>query len=548
MNEKSNNNNIMRNVVVCLLMVIAIIPLSAISTYYDNPLNNGDKVTKGGNNHNDRISASSNDAESGEIKDYTEIWINNKLYRLYDTDSTYCELVAIAPEETYLIINDPLRYEGKSYPVISLGDNLLKNLKSINALTIPSSVKEIGANAFSDLTLDMALEFDFNPSPVTVGRNAFANVKTENCVVESNLEFELDDNSKISVLSSLTIGGLVNKFDFGKFDLSEATDITVENFNPPTFDLSTLDSGIFSKVTLHVPYGREYFYSHRPPWSQFTNIVGDAEVSEEYQGYYLRSNNGIKEWTIMSFNNREETMRLPDYAPVDGKDLPVAFLRKIVNRNLRTIYVPATVEMIYTTPFIYCENLEEVILCDSPDSLLQREEAFYRGHIPINKIKRLYIGRNYYPEHFDLPYDHTSTDELYGFVSTLEEVVYGPEVTDVWRKTLALTSNCEKLKTVTSLNPEPPNADLFTFFLIKNKDCILHVPEGSVEKYKSAPGWMNFKTIVGDASGIDSVTSDDNSEITLPIYYNLNGVRIDNPKPGEIVMRIEGNKVYKQIF
>ena len=53
-----------------------------------------------------------------------------------------------------------------------------------------------------------------------------------------------------------------------------------------------------------------------------------------------------------------------------------------------------------------------------------------------------------------------------------------------------------------------------------------------------------YPTIVGrPGSGVTSIMHDE----TVPVYYDLNGVRISNPRPGTICIVRQGTKVYKHI-
>ena len=47
-------------------------------------------------------------------------------------------------------------------------------------------------------------------------------------------------------------------------------------------------------------------------------------------------------------------------------------------------------------------------------------------------------------------------------------------------------------------------------------------------------------------AGVDDVIIDNENDINaVPVYYNLQGIRIANPKAGEIYIMKKGNKVTK---
>ena len=55
--------------------------------------------------------------------------------------------------------------------------------------------------------------------------------------------------------------------------------------------------------------------------------------------------------------------------------------------------------------------------------------------------------------------------------------------------------NCRSLSYVYSQNPVPPAIDGSTFNGVEKNECALVVPEGSVDAYRNAPGWKEFKRI-----------------------------------------------------
>lgn len=60
---------------------------------------------------------------------------------------------------------------------------------------------------------------------------------------------------------------------------------------------------------------------------------------------------------------------------------------------------------------------------------------------------------------------------------------------------------------------------------VNKETCILYVPEGSVDKYKAAPVWKEFKNIlpIKTATGIQGVSQTDEGPFDV---YNLNGRKV----------------------
>ncbi len=93
-------------------------------------------------------------------------------------------------------------------------------------------------------------------------------------------------------------------------------------------------------------------------------------------------------------------------------------------------------------------------------------------------------------------------------------------------------------------------AEEFTF--MDNMDgCVLKVPAGSEELYRTHPVWGRFQTILGFENGdydlvsINSVKADENSE---PVYYNLQGIQVKEPVKGQLYIRKAGAETAKVIM
>ena len=76
-------------------------------------------------------------------------------------------------------------------------------------------------------------------------------------------------------------------------------------------------------------------------------------------------------------------------------------------------------------------------------------------------------------------------------------------------------------------------------------NAILYVPVGRTFAFEKTSPWENFYIQEKDYAGIEDIVADDNSDEQIE-YFNLNGVRVENPQNG-IFIRRQGNKVEKVI-
>ena len=140
------------------------------------------------------------------------------------------------------------------------------------------------------------------------------------------------------------------------------------------------------------------------------------------------------------------------------------------------------------------------------------------------------------------------------------------------RSIIAIDSYCfggnSKLQRIYSENPEPPVACSYWVNDIRTsevtvpenwqkpfegcpKDIPVYVPVGSADKYRATWGWDYFTNFIETTdfptSAIDEVSADSMSDAPAE-YYNLQGIRVNEPQPGNIYIRRQGNRVSKIRF
>ncbi|MDE7025811.1 MAG: leucine-rich repeat domain-containing protein, partial [Paramuribaculum sp.] len=153
----------------------------------------------------------------------------------------------------------------------------------------------------------------------------------------------------------------------------------------------------------------------------------------------------------------------------------------------------------------------------------------------------------------DVPYIRYAYNSTYAYISSMWGI-YGYFFMD-----------CPKLKEVVCLGAEPLEIndledfatrkvhrynDCQTFEFMDNIDqCVLKVPAGSEEKYRNHPIWGKFKTIYGfengDYTSISNEAKFDTGNNEPEEYFNLQGMKVSNPKQGNIYIHRQGAKVEK---
>ncbi|MBQ4434247.1 MAG: hypothetical protein II894_08845 [Bacteroidales bacterium] len=91
--------------------------------------------------------------------------------------------------------------------------------------------------------------------------------------------------------------------------------------------------------------------------------------------------------------------------------------------------------------------------------------------------------------------------------------------------------SCSGLTSVTNLALTPQSIDTSVFNSVSIPACKLYVWHEAIDKYKEAAVWKDFD--IQDLGGVEGVVADAEAK-TVEGYYNLQGVRIDNPERGQV--------------
>lgn len=87
-----------------------------------------------------------------------------------------------------------------------------------------------------------------------------------------------------------------------------------------------------------------------------------------------------------------------------------------------------------------------------------------------------------------------------------------------------------------------------SFLNVDKTKCVLHVPAGSIDLYRAAPGWSDFINILPLMDSSTTVESVKALETTsAPEYYTIDGMRHDHPASGINIVKT-GSKVSKKVY
>ena len=202
--------------------------------------------------------------------------------------------------------------------------------------------------------------------------------------------------------------------------------------------------------------------------------------------------------------------------------------RIVAGKALRNVYctrvvLPNSLEYICRGAFYKCSSLETINIPDNVemiDTVAFKECRFLNSKIKITKA-------------------HVMASAFYE-CENLTEVEFGEEV-----KFLGINAfyGCRQMKAIMCYAWNPPICGENTFGEINKETCKLYVPDGTLELYRNADVWKDFVNILEISSlGVEDLVEDD-----TPIeYYDLNGIKVNNPSNGVFIMK-QGTKANKVI-
>ncbi len=95
---------------------------------------------------------------------------------------------------------------------------------------------------------------------------------------------------------------------------------------------------------------------------------------------------------------------------------------------------------------------------------------------------------------------------------------------------------CSGMKSITSLNLEPPSCGSNVFYDVSSKNCVLYVPYGSIGAYATTSPWSSFYNIIEiEVDAIADITTNGNAKATG--YYTTDGKQVPTLQRGINIIR-----------
>lgn len=479
--------------------------------------------------------------------------------------SNCTKLKKIELPETLTEIGDFAFFGCTSLQEIILGENITKvgyyiisNCTALKTITFNAKNYDI-SGAFSDQIL---LNGCTSLEEIRIGNGVLSlpNFRFDESVEKLKLSFNSENNCSINfrnIITELEIGDNVTDVkDYMFIESGKLVKLTISN-NVKTLGKSSFyQCANLEQVILGDGLERidEYAFSG---CSKLKNIdfgknlisIGNNSFSECSSLVAVKWNNDLKSIGDYAFSNCSslENLEVIDCLEQIGQ---YSFNNC---KNLKTVQFGASLRKIEDYSFNYCSALANVVIPNSVDTIgISFPNCSNLDTLTIGEgVKEINAGAfsncslkaiSFNAIDAELLYKDSNRRKYYALAGTANtiEVNIGENVSVL--NDYAFYS-CNNLQIVKCYAMIPPMCVSTVFANVDKSTCKIYVPDGTLELYRNADVWKDFVNILEISSlGVEDLVEDD-----TPIeYYDLNGIKVNNPSNGVFIMK-QGTKANKVI-
>ncbi len=397
--------------------------------------------------------------------------------------------------------------------VLTIGEYAFSGCKAMYQINIPKNVIRIFKNAFNGCKKLKTINIEEPKSSDDLHRISFDDY-IFNQTESVSYEFDVNAGDILSFDYSYDIG-----YGYGDGGL-EATinDSTILNLDK---NVTSIYVHVFDKsqhVKFHISFSSIIPYNYRTENLNKGSIT-NIEISNDYSlilesGKYSLFYDCPLDSVYIGRSIKYLTSKESGYSPFYG------------NKYLRAVSMTNRVTKISENEFWGCTNLQNISFGEDITSIGDRAFSGCSGLIEFvcgSKVQT--IGQ-------------------YAFsgCSGLVKFVCGSKVQTIGQYAF---SACSSIKRFISRANTPPFCDLHALDDINKWDCTLSVPEGATTAYQQADQWKDFFFINNDLTSIRKITNDTKIK---NYYYDMNGRKLMEIKPGLNIIHMEGNGKTKKII
>lgn len=388
----------------------------------------------------------------------------------------------------------------------------LQSVKGRGGLNRNNNIKTIGISAFNGCT--SLSDMHFSSQLTSIGSYAFKDcTKLENIELPSSL---------------FTIG----EFAFANSGLKT---LTVNWTTPPSIQANVFDGINLGLCTLYVPKGTKKAYQNAEVWKKFGQILepgeepaepittGEKKIGNFYYDLhedltatilrhddYKNLSGAIVVPAMVNYGgytytvNKMENGLFYECSQLTEVTLPNT-ITEIASRafykcsSLTKVKLPSALTIIGQYTFAYCTALQTISL---PATVTEMGNCVFYGCSSLTSVSVPSGVKEILSSCFEncsnltsvtLPEGLTNiSNNVFAGCTALRTITLPASLTNVGQHLFKRSTNMES---ICSLNETPPSAQPTTFAEMPVSTCILYVPKGCKDAYKSATGWEKISNI-----------------------------------------------------
>lgn len=471
-----------------------------------------------------------------------------RLVSVYISDlQAWCNINFVNEYSTPLNKKGALFLNGEEIINLVIPDNIstiknytFRNCTGITSVSLHEGITSIGKSAFdgcSSLT-----HFDLSPNITSIGESSFANCSSLNTLIIPQNIISIGGKAfqKCSNLESVSFSNKLNAISIGPLAFSECKNLNSVSID----DLKNWCHSSFAEGQ-NVYNGSIYLdFSSNPISIAKHLLINGTEIEE------LVIPNGVSsigEGAFVGWDNLKSIIfsnnvtSIHQYAFYGCKSLP-------------SLSIPSSVTSIGENAFSGCDELTTIYISDLSswcnidfdgrvfyNPLKGEPHLFLNGQeitnlsIPndVKYIKKYAFFGNKSITSLTIPSSVlTIGDAAFANCNSLLTIIMGKGIVSIDTNAFFY---CQEIMDVYCYNENVPLAASNTFNGSEIQYATLHVPTTSIDAYRAASPWSNFKSIIAltdtdpKPTGIIEVEIKSNSKDEI---YNLNGRKVMQPSTG----------------
>ena len=381
-------------------------------------------------------------------------------------------------------------YGGTTYAVTSVGESAFEECVSLISINIPNSVVSIGENAFSWCSSLSSVNIPSGVTRIENGTFFGCSSLTSTNIPEGVTSIGEDAFYLCTSLASITIPNSVTIIgDYAFSDCSSLTSINIPEGVTSIGEYAFYGCNALESVTINCETVGSYFSGIK---SLKSVVLGDNVKTIEGGAFQNCS-------SLTSIN-------IPDgVTSIESSTFSGC-------SSLTSITIPESVTSIGYSAFSYCSSLASVTLGNGLETI---GSSAFSGCSSLASVT--------------IPESVTSIGySAFSGCSSLASATIPESVTSIGDFAFF---GCSSLTEINSLATVPPVCSSWCFYEVDTKACILNVPEGTADAYKTADGWKDFTNIVEtDFAGSEEIAAEAAADVR--VYAAAGRIVVENAAAG----------------